>query len=123
MTHVLTASLFLGALVALPVRAQVNVEVSLAARLGPEVGVVAYSRERLGDWRANYRRWTPVRLYKANGRYYLNNVAGTRAVELYRYHDAYFLPPREQAWVNYDKRFSNENRPTEEDQARARLRR
>ena len=57
-----------------------------------------------------------------NGRYYPNNVPGTRAVSMYRYQNEYFLPPQDQAWVNFDRRFNYQHQPTADDHGRARPR-
>ncbi|HTR79602.1 MAG TPA: hypothetical protein VMH39_15895, partial [Gemmatimonadaceae bacterium] len=62
------------------------------ARLGEEIGVVGFSAERAGDWRVNYRKWTPVTVYEVNGHYYPNRIPGARAVEIYRFRDEYFMP-------------------------------
>jgi hypothetical protein len=91
-------------------------------RLGPEIGVLAYSAERAGDWRKNYRRWTPVTVYEVNGRYYSHEGTGARPVSVYRYKDEYFLPPQDDAWVNFDKRFAYDRRPNADDQGRVRSR-
>ena len=96
--------------------------VNVDARLGGEIGVLAYSAERAGDWRKNFKRWTPVTLYEVNGRYYPRNGAGARPVSMYRYRDEYFLPPKDQAWVGHDKRFDYNNRPNEQDHGRVRER-
>lgn len=89
-------------------------------RLGFEIGVLAYSPERAGDWRRNYRRWTPVVVYEVNGRYYPNNIAGTRPVAMYRYQNEYFLPPTDQEWVNHDRRFRYQHQPNADDRGRVR---
>lgn len=89
-------------------------------RLGPEVGVLGYSEERAGNWRANVRRWTPVTLYESNGRYYQRNAPGARAVAMYRYQNEYFLPPTDQGWVGADKRFNYNRRPNDDDRGRVR---
>lgn len=91
-------------------------------RRGAEVGVLAYSAERAGDWRnkRNVRRWTPVTLYEVNGRYYPKNGPGTRAVSMYRYQNEYFLPPTDQGWVGSDRRFTQRNLPNDDDHRRAR---
>jgi hypothetical protein len=111
-----------GALVALPARApaQVSISVAFGTRLGPEIGVFAYSPERQGDWRANYRRWTPVTLYDINGRYYRNSVRGARPVVVYMYNDEYFLPPQEQGWNGFDNRYNYRRRPNGSDEGRTR---
>jgi hypothetical protein len=112
----------LGALIALPARApaQVNLTVSFGTRLGPEIGVFAYSQERQGDWRNNYRQWTPVTLYDVNGHYYRNNVRGSHAVVVYTYNNEYFLPPQDRGWDNFDKRYNYRSRPRDVDMGRAR---
>jgi hypothetical protein len=92
------------------------------ARLGPEIGVLGYSPERAGDWRTNSRRWTPVTVYESNGRYYPNNVEGTRAVAMYRYQNEYFLPPTDQEWVGSDRRFDYNHQPNDGDRGRVRAR-
>ena len=113
----------LAGLVALPSRApaQVNVSVRFGTRLGPEIGVSAYSPQRHGDWQANFRRWTPVTLYDVNGHYYRTSVRGARPVQVYSFNNEYFLPPREQGWANHaDKRFNYGRRPGDTDYGRAR---
>jgi hypothetical protein len=111
-----------GALIALPTTAsaQMNTSVQFGARLGPEIGVFAYSRERMGDWRDSYMRWTPVTLYDVNGRYYRSSVRGARPVSLYLFDGEYFLPPRDEAWVGRDTRYNYGNRPDADDQGRGR---
>jgi hypothetical protein len=84
--------------------------------------VLAYNQDRAGDWRKNSRRWTPVTLYETNGRYYPNNVSGTRAVAMYRYKNEYFLPPTDQTWGDSDKRFKGRPQPNADDRGRARQR-
>jgi hypothetical protein len=119
--NVLTVSL-LAALLALPGRAsaQVNINVKFGTRLGPDVGVFAYSPERMGDWHANYRKWTPVTLYDVNGHYYRSSVSGSRGVVVYSYNDEYFLPPTDAGWVGVDKRYNYKRRPIADDIGRAR---
>jgi len=90
-------------------------------RLGAEIGVVDFSPERAGDWRRNYRRWTPVTLYEFRGRYYPNTAPGARPVAMYRFQNEYFLPPRDQAWVGFDRRFNYQYQPTQEDRGRVRV--
>jgi len=110
------------ALVATPrlATSQVNINVRFGTRLGPEIGVFAYSQERLGDWHTNYRRWTPVTLYDINGRYYRASVPGARPVMMYTYNGEYFLPPQDAEWVNRDKRYNYGRRPTPVDDGRGR---
>ncbi len=117
----LTIPLF-GVLMAVPafVPAQVNIKVEFGARLGPEVGVVAYAPERHGDWRVEYRKWTPVVLYDVNGHYYRNEVRGSRPILVYTYRNEYFLPPQDKAWVGLDKRYNYAQRPVEVDYGRVR---
>jgi hypothetical protein len=81
------------------------------AQLGDEIGVGVYSRDRAGDWQANYRSWTPVTVYEVHGRYYPNYSARARPVQIYRYQYEYFLPPTDEAWHNYDKRFDDKHKP------------
>jgi hypothetical protein len=112
----------LAALIALPGRAtaQGSISVSFGTRLGPEIGVSAYSQERHGDFQANYRRWTPVTLYDINGHYYRENVRGARAVQVYTYDNDYFLPPQDDAYRSQDRRFNSRRQPTADDYGRAR---
>ncbi len=100
--------------------AQGNVTVQFGTLLGPEVTVFAYSPERLGDWRVNYRQWSPVTLYDVNGRYYRSNVRGARPVLVYQYRDEYFFPPQDQAWNGLDGRYNYRRQPTQEDFGRGR---
>src|ERR1019366_4577844 len=120
-TSLLTLPL-LGALIVAPARApaQLNVTVRFGSRLGPEIGVFAYSPERQGDWRANSRLWTPVTLYDVNGHYYRSSVSGARAVVVYSYNNEYFLPPQDQAWVNSDRRYNYQRQPMPDDYGRNR---
>jgi hypothetical protein len=112
----------LAALIALPTRAsaQGSISVQFGTRLGPEVGLTAYSSARMGDWQSNYRRWTPVTLYDVNGRYYRNQVRGARAVSVYSYDNEYFLPPQDQGWNGADRRYNYQRQPGEADYGRAR---
>ena len=89
-------------------------------RLGEEIGVLGYSIERAGDWRDNFRSWAPATVYEVNGRYYLRNSPGARRVAIYRYHDEYFLPPQDQAWLGADKRFHYDQKPNNDDYGRVR---
>jgi hypothetical protein len=120
-TSLLTISL-LGATMAIaaPAPAQLNVSVLFGTRLGPEIGVFAYSQERQGDWRNNYRQWTPVTLYDVNGHYYRSQVRGSRPVAVYSYNNEYFLPPQDQAWVGKDRRYNYRRRPNDSDEHRVR---
>ena len=89
-------------------------------RLGAEIGVFNYSQDRAGDWRTNYRRWTPVTLYESNGRYYPNRAGNARPVSMYRYRNEYFLPPTDQTFTGRDRRFNYDNQPNNEDRGRVR---
>jgi hypothetical protein len=111
---------FVVALFAVPshASAQVNLSVRFGTRLGPDVSVFAYSPERHGDWRANYRKWTPITLYDINGHYYRNSVPGARAVAMYSYNGEFFLPPTDDAWMNKDRRYSYDHRPVDIDRGR-----
>jgi hypothetical protein len=100
--------------------AQVGISVKFGTRLGPEIGVSTYAPERHGDWHANYRKWTPVVLYDVNGHYYRHQVEGSRAVMVYTYHNEYFFPPTDRAWVGFDKRYDYQHAPVEVDLHRAR---
>jgi hypothetical protein len=112
----------LAALSALPAPApaQLNVTIQFGARLGPEIGVFAYSPQRHGDWRTTYRQWAPVTLYDINGHYYRTQVRGARPVLVYSYRNEYFLPPQDQAWVGFDKRYQSQRQPAPADYGRAR---
>jgi len=111
---------FVVALFAVPshASAQVNLSVRFGTRLGPDVGVFAYSAERNGDWQNNYRKWTPITLYDVNGHYYRNSVAGSRAVVVYSYNGEYFFPPSDESWVNKDRRYNYGRRPNDADRNR-----
>ncbi len=111
---------FVVALIASPSQAsaQVNLTVRFGTRLGPDIGVFAYSQARNGEWRDNYRKWTPVTLYDVNGRYYRNSVRGARAVVVYSYNGDYFFPPSDAGWVNKDRRYNYNRRPNDSDRGR-----
>ncbi len=117
----LAVALF-AALVAVPTgaKAQGNISIRFGTRLGPEVGVSAYSVDRMGDWRTNYRSWRPETLYDVNGRYYRQNVRGSRAVAVYSYNNEYFLPPEDQGFRGADRRYNNRRYPTAVDYGRTR---
>jgi hypothetical protein len=103
-----------------PAAAQVNLKIEFGTHLGPEIGVFAYAPERHGDWRVNYRKWTPITLYDINGHYYPHPVDGARAVVVYTYNGEYFFPPTDRAWVGFDKRYDYVHKPVEVDIARVR---
>ena len=117
-----TYPLLLGALMAMPTRAPAQVSVRIGARLGPEVSLNAYSQDRYGDWRTNYRQWRPVTLYDVNGHYYQHRVRGARAVQVYRRGNEHFLPPQDQAWVRHDRRYNYNRQPNNDDYGRVRPR-
>jgi hypothetical protein len=111
-----------GVLLAVPARmpAQVNVRVQVGARLGPAVSIFAYSPDRYGPWRTDYLRWTPIVLYDVDGHYYQHAVRGARPIVVYSYNNEYFLPPADQAWVGFDKRYDYGRRPIAIDEGRVR---
>jgi hypothetical protein len=88
-------------------------------RLGAAIDVWDYSPDRAGDWRTNYTRWTPVIVYAYDGRYYPHEIRGARPVEVYRYRYEYFLPPPDQKWVGFDRRYDYKDRPDASDRDRA----
>ncbi len=119
--HFIGAGL-IGALAVLPAgaAAQVSVSISLGAQLGPPVPVFAYSAERFGPWREDYRHWTPRVLYEMGGRFYRHRDRGARPVEVYLYNGDYFLPPRDAGWVGYDRRYDYDDQPRDDDFGRVR---
>ena len=96
--------------------------VEVGARFGQPIELYGYSPDYFGDWRINYRQWTPVVIYEYNGVYYPRNVRGARAVMVYRSPSGYFLPPHDRDWARTDRRFNNKRRPTDADYGRARPR-
>ena len=100
-------------------KARAHVE-RIDPRFGAELGVLSFSAERAGDWRRNYKRWTPVTVYEFRGKYYPNDAPGARPVQIYRYQNEYFLPPRDQAWEGRDKRFDYSHKPSDDDHNRGR---
>jgi len=86
------------------------------------VDLYAYDPYYYGDWRGNYRRWSPVVIYEYGGRYYPKRLRGSRPVQVYRNRSGYFLPPRDRDWDRADRRFDNRRRPNESDYRRARPR-
>jgi hypothetical protein len=117
----MVAALILGAAVALPNRAsaQVSIGVNIGARLGPEVGIYAYSAPVFGEWQTSYRSWTPTTLYFYQGHYYRKSVSGARAVAVYSRNGEYFMPPEDKSWVGKDKRYNYKRAPVEEDRGHA----
>jgi hypothetical protein len=86
------------------------------------VDLYAYDPYYYGDWRYNYRSWSPVVVYEYGGRYYPDHFRGARAVQVYRDRSGYFLPPRDRDWDRADRRFDNRRRPNKSDYERARPR-
>ena len=89
-------------------------------RYGPGIDLYAYSPDYYGDWRYNYRSWSPVVVYEYDGAYYPNRIRRARPVEVYRGSSGYFLPPRDRDWSRTDRRFDNRRLPTRRDYERAR---
>jgi hypothetical protein len=87
------------------------------------VEIYDYSPGYYGDWRYNYRRWSPVVIYEYRGRYYPNRLRGARPLQVYRNRSGYFLPPRDRDWSRADRRFDPRRRPTDRDYRQARPRR
>ena len=65
------------------------------------VEVRDYSSRNYGQWRKEYRKWRPVTLYWANGRYYERQVRGARPVSVYYYRNQYFFEPRDRDFYRY----------------------
>ena len=82
---------------------------------GNDVAVTIYSPQTHGDWRSAYNQWETATLYNLNGRYSLSQVPGARPLMVYRSQNQYFLPPRDQAWDNMDRRYDYRLRPTDDD--------
>jgi hypothetical protein len=89
--------------------------VGISINFGPPQVVRVYRPEYYGDWRTSYRAWEPATLYFVNGGYYARQVRGARVVVVYRRGREYFLPPRERAWVGYDRRFDYAHAPRQWD--------
>jgi len=94
-----------------PAPAQVSIDV----RLGPPVVVTNYAPDVYGDWRTDYRYWHPVTLYFYDGNWYQRQVRGARPVVVYRYRNQFFLPPRDEGWMNRDRRYNYKRRPMDDD--------
>lgn len=69
-----------------------------------EVIVVPYDAHRFGDWSRNERKWSRITLYVLNGRFFERPWGNARAVEVYRYRNRYFFPPRDRDWDRYRNR-------------------
>jgi hypothetical protein len=106
-----------GALAAAPKHATAQISVNL--RFGRPLVVTSYAPEVYGDWRTDYRRWQPVTVYYLNGSYYPRSVRGARPVVVYRSHNQYFFPPRDQDWDHKDRRYNYNRRPNDDDYTRA----
>ncbi|HVZ47479.1 MAG TPA: hypothetical protein VG916_01735 [Gemmatimonadaceae bacterium] len=85
--------------------------VSININLGPPHVVEVYDAAYFGPWRTSYREWEPVTLYVVNGIYYEHPARGARVVVVYRRGHDYFLPPRDAAWVGFDRRFDYKHKP------------
>jgi len=83
------------------------------------VDLYDYSPDYYGDWRYNYRSWSPVIVYESGGRYYPRSFRGAREVQVYRNRSGYFLPPRDRDWDRADRRFDDRRRPNDSDYRRA----
>jgi hypothetical protein len=99
-------------------RAQTSVKVEFGAKLGPAISVVSYDPARMGEWHANYTKWSPATLYDVNGHYYRYQVQGARPVVAYSYKGEYFFPPQDKAWISADKRVDYKLVPGDPDYAR-----
>jgi hypothetical protein len=99
-----------------------STSVSASAQFGTGVDLYGYYPDVYGDWRVNYRQWSPVVLYEYNGQYYPSRVRGAREVQVYRSQSRYFLPPRDQEWARTERRFTQRRMPTDVDYGRARPR-
>ena len=97
------------------------VTVRAGSQLGPEVALGSYAEVRRGDWHTGYTKWLPVPLYVVNGRFYRRHVRGARPVVVYWYQNEYFLPPQQNAWLGWDKRYDYRRQPLVEDWARVRV--
>lgn len=82
---------------------------------GHAIAVEPYTADAFGPWRTRYRRWRPVTLYVADGHYYPHYIRGARRVVVYRSGSRYFFPPRDEAWVHFDRRYNYRYRPLDED--------
>lgn len=135
-TRLIAAALIsIAGIVPTGMHAQVSVRISIGAPLGPPVPVFGYAPARggpwrdagpplaveayaagdVGGWRTHLMFWTPVTVYDLDGAYYARAVPGSRSVEIYRYHDRYFLPPADRAWLGADRRYDYRRRPAHDD--------
>lgn len=96
--------------------------VAVNPRLGPPIALYGYYPDYFGDWHVGYRSWSPVTIYEYQGAYYGRNIRGARPLQVYRSPSGYFLPPRDDAWMRTERRFSVKKRPTPNDYDRARPR-
>jgi hypothetical protein len=97
-------------------------EIGVSAEFGPGIDVFDYDAGYFGPWRTDYLLWTPTTVYVEGSHFYSTRVRGSRPVEVYRYRDQYFLPPRDHGWVNHDRRYDYKHRPSSKDYQRARPR-
>jgi hypothetical protein len=56
-----------------------------------------------------------VSVYDINGHYYRAAVRGARPALVYMYNSESFLPPTDQEWLNFDKRFPYKHQPGDDD--------
>lgn len=82
---------------------------------GNELAVTNYSPRVHGEWQTSYSQWQPATVYHLNGKYYPNQVSGSRSLMVYQSQGQYFLPPRDQQWTNADRRYNYSLRPTDQD--------
>ncbi|MGH7581776.1 MAG: hypothetical protein ACREL5_00965 [Gemmatimonadales bacterium] len=103
-----SATLFAGQAAA---QVSATIHIGQQPRSGNEVVVYPYSSATYGDWHTADRRWQPVRLYQRDGHFYRTRVSESRPVGVYRWHQQYFLPPRDATWQNHDRRYNYRYRP------------
>jgi len=121
----MTSRLFLAGMLGFAATACVppgDTEVGVSAQFGPGIDVYDYDPGYFGAWQSDYMMWTPSTVYVLNGRFYGSPVRGARAVAVYRYHDRYFLPPRDRSWEHKDQRYDYHNQPKSKDYQHARPR-
>ncbi len=97
-------------------------EVGVSAEFGSGVDVYDYDPGYFGAWQTDFTLWSPTTVYALNGHFYPSPVHGARAVAVYRYHDSYFLPPRDKGWEHKDQRYDYKHQPQSKDYQHARPR-
>jgi len=96
-----------------------GMSVGVQVQSRPGLDIYGYSANQYGDWRGNYRQWTPVVVYESNGQYYPTKFAGHgRCRSIAR--SPGISCRRETRLGPHDKRFNNKKRPTDADYGRAR---